>query len=508
VILDGHNDLALRTWLGEEPRHIDLATAARAGFAGGFFALFVPGPRFERPDGVPYALPLDEPVPFERARREARELLAVLQGLDVSIARSVEDIVPGRVNAIVHLEGADPLEPDLSDLPWWYEQGVRSIGITWSRPNAFGEGVPFRFPSSPDTGPGLTAAGQTLVHACNLFGVMLDVSHLNEAGFRDVAELTQAPIVATHSNVHALCPSSRNLLDWQLDAIGESDGVVGINFATMFLRSDGGMDTDAPIAEIVRHIDHVASRIGVEHVAFGSDFEGAEMPDELGGAAGLPRLVEALRAAGHDDESLDLITHGNWLRVLGDTWRPWARYFRLAGLDARLTLVDAASRFPEPGFAVDLGAGTGRDTAELLRRGWHVLAIDGEAEAIARLRRLAGGDAARLETQVVRFEDAEWPACDLLNASFSLPFCPPGEFDRVWSRIVGSIVPGGRFAGQLFGDRDAWARTGIVVQSRAEVEALLAPFEIERFQEFEGPSPTVVGKTKQWHVFHVVGRKR
>jgi membrane dipeptidase len=182
--------------------------------------------------------------------------------------------------------------------------------------------VPFRFPSSPDTGGGLTRAGRDLVSACNRLGVMVDVSHLNEAGFWDVARLTRAPIVATHSNAHALCASTRNLTDRQLDAIGESGGVVGINFATMFLREDGLPGTEVSLETIVRHLDYVASRIGVEHVAFGSDFEGAEIPDALGGVAGLPSLLDAVRSTGHDDASLELITHGNWLRVLEQTWRP------------------------------------------------------------------------------------------------------------------------------------------------------------------------------------------
>ncbi len=518
VILDGHNDLALRVWLGQEPAHIDLATARESGFAGGFFALSAVGSRaiapigsrgaFHRPDEVPYALPLDEPIPREKAQHDVEGQLAALEGLDVSIVRRVEDLEPGRVNAIVHFEGAEAIAPDLSDLESWYDRGLRSVGIVWSRPNAFGEGVPFRFPSSPDIGAGLTASGRDLVHACNLLGIMVDVSHLDEAGFWDVAELTQAPIVATHSNAHALCASSRNLTDRQIDAIGESGGVIGINFATMFLREDGRPDTDVPLEVIVEHIDYVASRIGVEHVAFGSDFEGAEMPDELGTAAGLPRLVEALRVAGHDDASLASITHGNWLRVLGETWRPWGRYFRLAGVDPRATLVEAAERFATPGFAVDLGAGTGRDTAELIRRGWRVLAIDREAEAIGRLHELVGADGGRLETITARYEQAEWPACDLVNASFALPFCSPSEFPGVWGRIVDSIVPGGRFAGQLFGNRDAWARTGIVVQTREEVDALLEPFDVERLEEFEGEASTVIGKTKQWHLFHVVARKR
>jgi membrane dipeptidase len=247
--------------------------------------------------------------------------LAALEGLDVHVVRGLDDLEPGRVNAIVHFEGAEPIAPDLSDLEDWYERGLRSVGIVWSRPNAFAEGVPFRFPASPETGSGLTSAGRELVAACNRLGIMLDLSHLNEAGFWDVAELTDAPIVATHSNAHAICASTRNLTDRQLDAIGESGGVVGINFAVMFLREDGLPGTDVPLDLIVRHIDYVASRIGIEHVAFGSDFEGAEMPDSLGGAAELPALVEALRGAGHDDASLELITHGNWLRVLEETWR-------------------------------------------------------------------------------------------------------------------------------------------------------------------------------------------
>jgi membrane dipeptidase len=508
VILDGHNDLALRVWLGQEPVHIDLDAARAAGFAGGLFALSAVGPHLVLPSGAPYSLPLDEPVPHEKAMLDVEGQLAALEGLDVTIVRRVDDFVPGRVNAVVHFEGAEAIAPDLSNLEQWYERGLRSLGIVWSRPNAFAEGVPFRFPSTPDTGGGLTAAGEDLVHACNLLGIMVDVSHLNEAGFRDVARLTQAPLVATHSNVHALCPSSRNLTDNQLDAIRDSGGVVGVNFATTFLREDGGAGTDVPLEVIVRHIDYIASRIGVEHVAFGSDFEGAAIPDELGGAAGQPRLVEALRVAGHDDASLAAITHGNWLRVLGETWRPWGRYFRLAGVDARPTLIDAVERFAAPGFAVDLGAGTGRDTAELLRRGWRVLAIDREADAIDRLLELVGAGSDRLETRVARYEESDWPACDLVNASFALPSCPPAEFPRVWSRIVDSIVPGGRFAGQLFGDRDAWARTGIVVQTRAEVEALLEPFEVERFEEFEGDARTAIGKTKQWHLFHLVARKR
>jgi membrane dipeptidase len=183
LIVDGHNDLVLRTWRGDPPRHVDLDEAGEAQFAGGFFALFVPSPDTPDPPEVPYALPLADPIPTEDAARVAAELYATLRTLPVEVATSTGDFRDGRVAAIVHLEGADPLAPDLSDLEDWYDRGLRSLGIVWSRPNAFAEGVPFRFPSSPDTGPGLTAAGRELVRACNRLGILVDLSHLNEVGF-------------------------------------------------------------------------------------------------------------------------------------------------------------------------------------------------------------------------------------------------------------------------------------------------------------------------------------
>ena len=321
MIVDGHNDLVLRTYLGDEVRHMHLDAAEEAGFAGGFFAHFVPSPHPPDPTSMPYALPLPDPIPSDEAARVAEGLYETFRSLPVELATSTDDFRPGRVAGILHFEGAEPLAPDLSDLEVWYERGLRSVGLTWSRANAFAEGVPFRFPSTPDTGPGLTPAGRELVRACNELGILVDLSHLNESGFWDVARASAAPLVATHSNAHALCPASRNLTDEQLDAIGASGGVVGINFAVAFLREDGSQDPATPLGEIVRHLNYVADRIGIDHVAFGSDFDGAVVPDELGSIAGLPRLVDTLRRAGFDDEAIAKITHRNWLRVLGETWR-------------------------------------------------------------------------------------------------------------------------------------------------------------------------------------------
>ncbi len=172
------------------------------------------------------------------------------------------------------------------------------------------------------------------------------------------------------------------------------------------------------------------------------------------------------------------------------------------------TLLGALDRFDEPGLAVDLGCGDGRDTVELLRRGWRVVAIDAEPEAIARLRARLGAQGDRLVTMVARFEEAEWPNASLVNSSFALPFCPPESFDAMWSRVVASLAHGGRFSGQLFGDRDGWVGAReLTFHSRAEAEALFEDFDLERFDEVEEDGETALGDPKHWHLFHVIARR-
>lgn len=151
--------------------------------------------------------------------------------------------------------------------------------------------------------------------------MLVDVSHLNERGFWEVAELGAGPLVASHSGAHALCPSPRNLTDDQLRAVGERDGLVGINFHVGFLRFDGRDDPETPVAAIARHAAHVAAVAGPHAVALGSDFDGATMPAGVGDVAGLPAVFAALRDEGFDHEDLEGIARGNWRRVMEAAWR-------------------------------------------------------------------------------------------------------------------------------------------------------------------------------------------
>lgn len=195
----------------------------------------------------------------------------------------------------------------------------------------------------------------------------------------------------------------------------------------------------------------------------------------------------------------------------------WTHYYKaVAGRVPRPTLMEALERFDAetPGkrehFAVDLGCGEGRDTVELLRRGWRVLAIDGQGEAFERM--LARPDIVNvelLETKIAKFQDINWPENNLVNASFCLPFCPPESFPELWNKIVESIRFGGRFSGQLFGDRDDWAKIPTNSHhTQEEVEKLLEPFEIEVFNIEEQDGKTALDEPKHWHIFHIVAKKR
>ena len=338
AVFDGHNDALTASGhellaTGRRGGHIDLPRMRAGGLRGGIFAVFTESLRARRrpvprADGV-LEFALAPPVAHGRAAAHASaaagRLLALERAGRLRVARTVADLDFARAGdgppvAVLHLEGAEPIDPNLEALETWYAAGLRSLGPVWSRANAFGHGVPFVSPSTPDTGPGLTAAGHRLVRRCAELGILVDLSHLNEAGFWDVASLQAGPLVASHSAAHALCPTSRNLTDAQLDAIGASGGLVGIVFAVQFLRPDFAEDPDTPLELIVEHARYVAQRIGVEHVALGSDFDGATIPAPVGDAAGLPRLLGAFAAAGFAAAEIEAIAWGNWRRVLESWW--------------------------------------------------------------------------------------------------------------------------------------------------------------------------------------------
>jgi membrane dipeptidase len=336
-VFDGHNDVLLRLWLSGEPSpemrfiegetagHIDLPKARKGGLAGGLCAMYVPTPSQRKDANGDYCTP--ETASALSTTLGMAALLARIErqaGDRLRICRTANDIrgamEHGAFASVLHIEGAEAIGPELDALYVLHQAGLRTLGPVWSRPNIFAYGVPFRFPSSPDIGPGLTEHGRKLIQTCNELRIMIDLSHMNEQGFWDIAAISDAPLVASHSNAHALCPHSRNLTDRQLDAIRDTGGLAGLNFGVLFLRQDGVKNPDTDLSELVRHIDYIADRIGIDHIALGSDFDGTTIPAAMRDAGDLQLLVTALRKSGYDDEALRKICHENWIRVLEQTW--------------------------------------------------------------------------------------------------------------------------------------------------------------------------------------------
>jgi len=349
-IFDGHNDLLLRLMQrcaesepdsviarcieGDAKGHIDLPRMRAGGFAGGLFAVFIP-PRdgsldFENMGGGGYRIPLPPPLPHSEALPVAMfqvrillQLIEQSQGALVlcTTRKQIDDCLQRKVISVVlHMEGAEAIDEDLNALDVFYAAGLRSLGPVWSRNTVFADGVPLAFPQSPDIGGGLTDAGKRLVARCNRKRILIDLSHLNEKGFWDVARLSDAPLVATHSNVWSLCNSARNLTNEQLAAIRESNGIVGMNLATCFIRPDGKMSSDTDLSLLLQHIDMAIERLGETRVALGSDFDGAVVPKSIADIGGLDALREAFTQHGYDDNLQEMLCYSNWMNALERTW--------------------------------------------------------------------------------------------------------------------------------------------------------------------------------------------
>ncbi|WBU61913.1 dipeptidase [Paracoccus albus] len=344
-VFDGHNDFLqrlvaegadpLKIWgEGDGTGHIDLPRLKKGGVFGGFFALWAPSPPAE--DGIdwqkkqenpPYAVPLDGLIDTGKATGHMLQLTAMLDLLErsgtLSICRSVDEILAakdaGKIAAILHMEGAEGIiTPEV--LHVWYRMGLRSLGPVWSRQNAYGYGVPFAFPADPDSGPGLTDAGKELIRTCDELRVLVDLAHLNAKGVEDVAKISNAPLVSTHSGAYAMAASTRNLTDAQLEVIAGTGGLVGLNFAAGFARQDGRRLPFDGFDPYLRHLDHLIEKLGEDGVALGSDFDGAQMPHDLPDAAALPRLLDSLAQHGYGAELIEKIAWKNWMSLLRRTW--------------------------------------------------------------------------------------------------------------------------------------------------------------------------------------------
>jgi membrane dipeptidase len=339
LIFDGHNDAISRLWCGstdpvadfDQPiGHVNVPAAAKGGLGGGFFALFSPTKRaafdftaFEK-GNLHFPLPpaLDAGVALQPVMAQAGLVHRLQAAGHLRICTDpltlAQSFVGPKLACILHLEGADCIDENFLALDGLYALGLRSLGLVWSRPTIFAEGVPFQGGRDGDTGPGLTVLGKQLVARCAKLGMIVDTSHLTMKGFWDVAE-AGLPLVATHSNAYELCNATRNLTDAQLKAVGETHGIVGLNFGALFLSEAGWSTGKATIADCLRQLDHMIEMAGEDHVGFGSDFDGAPMPKGINSAADLGILRDGMSAHGYNDALIAKICNENWLGFVSDS---------------------------------------------------------------------------------------------------------------------------------------------------------------------------------------------
>jgi membrane dipeptidase len=214
----------------------------------------------------------------------------------------------GKIAAILSIEGGEALEGDLGVLRVLYKLGIRLLTLTWNQRNQIADGI-----GESRTGSGLTEFGLKVIDEMNRLGMLIDVSHLSETGFWDVVKRSKTPIVASHSNCYALCPHLRNLKDEQIKALADKDGVIGITFVPNFLTQEKRKTT---VKDVVKHIDYLVEKVGVDYVGLGSDFDGTGgLPLGLEGVDKIPNITKGLLDRGYKEKNIKKILGGNFLRV-------------------------------------------------------------------------------------------------------------------------------------------------------------------------------------------------
>lgn len=310
-MIDLHCDTLLNIYrdtdygLLDNSGHISLRKMKQGEALAQFFAIYISRNEMKTMDS--YEIFHDVYKIYQREMEKNKDMiLPAYNAADVE-----ENHASGKMSAFLSIEDGVAVGNKIERLTEFYEKGVRLITLTWNFENDIG------FPCSKDEKAhqiGLKPFGFDVLDEMNRLGMLIDVSHLSEGGFNDVAEHSKKPFVASHSCARALCNHQRNLTDKQLKAIGDKGGLIGVNFCAAFLREGAGYSS---IEDIVSHTVYMADKAGVESIGFGSDFDGIDDELEMKDYSGYPILLDALSK--HFSQSqLDKICKENAMRIIRD----------------------------------------------------------------------------------------------------------------------------------------------------------------------------------------------
>src|SRR5690625_104298 len=316
IIVDSHIDTFMHTldditWLpetdiGEEtPFDFDIPKAQAGGLDVPYMAAYTPGYHENTPRSISQTLAKLN-VLYWTEDNNQEEL-----NITTSYSEIEQAVREGKIAAVPTIEGGYSMEENnaIELLHQYNDLGVKAFGFTWNHSNALGEGANRAYPDGTPSEGGLTDLGEEVAKEMNEIGMMIDVSHMAESTFWDVIEVSDDPVIATHSGVNELHDHQRNLTDEQLEALAENGGVLGIVFYPVFLGGNY-------VSDIVDHIDHAVDVMGIDHVALGSDFDGADMPEDLQDASELYKITDELQNRGYSNEDIKKILGENHLRVL------------------------------------------------------------------------------------------------------------------------------------------------------------------------------------------------
>lgn len=317
--IDMHCDTLMQAWFRRRsqvyrlpPAMLDVERLRQGGAKAQFFAIFLQSLRMKKYLGP--LVPRDEAY-IEKMMKIFRNTLEhhsdviAFAGNSGDMERNWQE---GKISAFLTIEDGRAVKGRMETLQEYHEKGVRLLGLTWNYPNCFG------YPNSRDVTVmkrGLSEFGKEAIGELNRLGILIDVSHLSDGGFWDVARLSDKPFVASHSNARALCDHPRNLTDEMIRAIGEKGGVIGLNHCPKFLYPDS---SENRIEDLVAHLLHIRDVGGRAAAALGSDFDGISGKLALKGPQDYGRLAAALAKAGLSEEEIDEIFYKNVERVIRD----------------------------------------------------------------------------------------------------------------------------------------------------------------------------------------------